>query len=877
MKQKGYHNMSILFDLKHCLWEAYYVDYRKNARNEINTSSNEEKLDIINNSTLSYFFLRRRELDIGFYTSISSMILEDLNANPRLLNLTRLALSKAFIENSDVVSNELYKIRANNFTHKSDTLKNKCQKINSQYKKMEDFPPEWMEKLIFLKARREIAKEANDNEDFIVISSRLSEFELKIKNLQHNRSKSSQFYKPLNEPSEHILFQSSFYLGGSYTDKWKFISKRYSIENIKFLELYHRPSELINNSLIFSFYEHPFLISRATMMLHDLNLKSNYESKIKSSHIVDVIKILHFIWFNEKSEEEKKSILNQYYPFKINLKIVDEHIEFAGDKGIELAFSVAKGLNKNGYINESKTLLQHLIVDLNYNFNESITDTLESQNIDTQKSFDKCYYLVERLFESFQFDAAIPWFKVLLKHNGKNSIMDLMPLVYYKSENNESNQNVQIFLEDTISSYPEEILVHVYLGLIELLNDDFDLSIERFQEAINLAFKNGISYPTYDYLLPLDNDTNKMMQPPKIVSYVMVIRLLMKELLLNDKKEYLLSLIKILGETVSKYYGKSMYYTDIGSAFTDFGFFSDGVDYYNKALSLASSNETKAMIHTNIGSNYANQDMHSDAIFKYKKAIELDDNNPATWRDKAFSEFYLANYKEALASINRAIECTKNNAKMSEKAEHYEIFKKSFEDFTHECIGFESIVDDDVKNILFSAESLLFNLYEKSDKIEVFDFSLVLVAYGKAIETMLHYNVSLKIKQEILQNRKYKKYFHNSGTILYKYSRGKQSSRLPFTLLNIIEDERTISLGQWAFFDKDLANNNPIVKSVSEYIDENLHYDMKIIVNTCGNIYKIRNGSAHKGTKPREEVMEIRDDIIQSINELISTIYNNPR
>ena len=48
----------------------------------------------------------------------------------------------------------------------------------------------------------------------------------------------------------------------------------------------------------------------------------------------------------DSSEEEKKSILNQYYPFKINLKIVDEHIEFAGDKGIELAFSVAKGFKQ---------------------------------------------------------------------------------------------------------------------------------------------------------------------------------------------------------------------------------------------------------------------------------------------------------------------------------------------------------------------------------------------------------------------------------------------------------------------------------------------------------------------------------------------------
>lgn len=454
-----------------------------------------------------------------------------------------------------------------------------------------------------------------------------------------------------------------------------------------------------------------------------------------------------------------------------------------------------------------------------------------------------------------------------------------MLLVYYKSEKNirESNQNVRIFLEDTISSHPEEMLVYVYLGLIELLNDDFDLSIERFQEAINLAFKNGVSDPTYDYLLPLDIDTNKMMQPPKIVSFIMVIRLLIKELLLNGKKKDLFSLFEILEKTVSKYYGKTMYYTDIGSAFTDFGFFSDGVDYYNKALSLASSNETKAMIHTNIGSNYANQDKHSDAILKYIKAIELDDKNSATWRDKAFSEFYLANFKEALVSINKAIECTKNNAKISEKTKHYETFRNSFEDFAHECIGFESIVDDDVKNILFSAESLLFNLYQKFDEIDVFDFSLVLVAYGKAIETMLHYNVSLKIKQEILHNKKYGKYFYKPEKIHYRYIRGDKNYRLPFTLKDIIESDLSISLGQWAFFDKDLVNNNPIVRSVSEYIDENLQYDMKTIVNTCGNIYKIRNGSAHKGTKPREEVMEIRNDIIQSINELISTIYNNPR
>ncbi|GFO98114.1 uncharacterized protein ig2599ANME_2331 [groundwater metagenome] len=230
----------------------------------------------------------------------------------------------------------------------------------------------------------------------------------------------------------------------------------------------------------------------------------------------------------------------------------------------------------------------------------------------------------------------------------------------------------------------------------------------------------------------------------------------------------------------------------------------------------------------------------------------------------------MANYKEGLISINKAIEyIPKEKGISGEKIEAYKSQKEYFEHMANDVLILEKIPDEDIKNNLISAETILFKAYQNFN--EYFDFSMALVEYGKAVEWMLHNEISVKIRKEILN-----KY---NGRIPDKYWRrnGKIYS-LPDSLKSIFrkKKEKTISLGQWSYLPSDLERNikNPVVRDVSDYIKQNIPYEMDTIYEICNDIADIRNGSAHKGKKNREDVLKLRKEIIQPINYIISKIYS---
>jgi hypothetical protein len=50
--------------------------------------------------------------------------------------------------------------------------------------------------------------------------------------------------------------------------------------------------------------------------------------------------------------------------------------------------------------------------------------------------------------------------------------------------------------------------------------------------------------------------------------------------------------------------------------------------------------------------------------------------------------------------------------------------------------------------------------------------------------------------------------------------------------------------------------------------------DLDELSQICDSIYDIRNGSAHKGTKSKDYVLERRRELIENINEAINLVSN---
>lgn len=996
--------------MENFLWEAYIIDYRKNARKKIKSASEKEKIEINNHLTLNNFFLLRLKSDPGFLSFVSGKIFEEFDDSPKIRNLTRMVLMKLFFENMQGVDNELYKIRITDFKNEihpkekySKEIEESFQEILEEDKKR--IPLKNEEKISYLMERFERAKEINNEDEMIAIDSILFELINENKNIKHNVSGVSQFYKPIEDSQHHRLFEmSNIYLGISYTKNWEFLEKQYRFENIKNLDLYHKPGSDINLQLVSGFFHDirlTYWIAEIIIGDYLLDVKSKIDQKNRTEFIHDVEKIIQLIWFNDKNEKEKKKLLNGYYPFKVNYDYIEKLIKYWG---YDSALSFAAFLFRIGFWNEAKLLYSYLLkkgiknealcykylgdiakdqfeyntalklylnslkkfneegkplettllnldiseishylndinaenkylenfkilletlpnnlqIECNYwagryfkrinnfereyehfkkmfqfskgfiseekiSYTKSQLSKLESSKnldgtfetdklkiIEEKERYDFYFQMGDRVLNCFQFDIASTWFNTALKiRNESLSAISLGIIAYTKGLNNsqELKHSRRIF-EKILSSNPEEMLVHEYIGILDILDNNIDSGVSRLQKTIELALRNGISYALFDYLLPLDIDTNKLEMSPRMVSYTMAIRLLIKELLSNGKKFQLFLVLDRLEETVSQYSEQGVYYNELGSAFTDFGFFKEGLQYYEKALDLAISDKLKVNIYCNIGSNYANQNKHKEAISSYNQAISLNGEYVIAWRNKSSSEGYMANYKEGLLSINKAIEyINKENGIPAEKIEPYKTQKKFFELMATDVLALEKIPDNDIKNCLISAEIILFRVYQNFD--EYFDFSMALVEYGKAVEWILHNEISLKIREDIL--KKYNgripdKYWHRNGKI----------PSLPFTLKSILgEKNNTISLGQWHDLRSDLESrtNNPVVKDVSDYLNQNIPYDLDTIFEICDDIADIRNGSAHKGKKNREDVLKMRKDIIQPINDIISEIY----
>lgn len=507
------------------------------------------------------------------------------------------------------------------------------------------------------------------------------------------------------------------------------------------------------------------------------------------------------------------------------------------------------------------------------------SDTLIKQK--NNKLYQKYASFGEHMFYSFQFDNALFWFGKAAKIREDNNVLGWFGIIYYYNGNLPKSREI---FEKMIKVDDRENDANTYLALFNALENRIDESISNLSKII--AIRKIQHFALYNYLSPPKKDKKYTIHDV----FIQNVSVFIKEMVNFGRLELSLELLERAYDSItgSFIFEKAQFHQDIATILTDFGFFDTGKDYYNKSLSENPSKDLECIIYLNLGSNYANRNLHKDALDNYTISIRLlpseDTDITGTqypdrsilWQNKSVSHQFLGEYEEALISMKFAINYYSKfrREKSEEELRSWKSREKLLEYFKENNVKLNLIPDAEdtirMKNILLSAESLTFNI-ERYLKVKKFDFSLALVEYGKFLESMLHYNISLQVKKIILN-----KYGNPQ-----KDSKNRNTNYLwiPHPLYDLLMyDNRTITLGQWHRLLQDIEEKeyfeNSLLQEFKIFLEIQFSKSqLEVIKKASEKISDYRNGSAHLDSKTKEEVLEKRKIIIQHLNNVIVAIY----
>jgi len=294
-------------------------------------------------------------------------------------------------------------------------------------------------------------------------------------------------------------------------------------------------------------------------------------------------------------------------------------------------------------------------------------------------------------------------------------------------------------------------------------------------------------------------------------------------------------------------------------------FFKSGIDQQ-----MPDTNRADLLYH--IGLSYHFEGQHKEAIEWIDRALALNPNHAAMWHARAIAYKYLLNFTAAHLSMERASGLLPDNQRYRELVDEFDQLKT-------EVVNIDGISSPEVKKILFTAEWMILKIYPKD--YESVDVGPVLVQYGKAMERLLHQAITKPICDKI-----HAKYGEPIPDELWfeKWNEKEKKWENP-TLPGVIRsplglNKRTIPLGGWKGLKGDLrkrlANKKRKKDPISEfYLSELDHipdHELETIGKASSVISELRNGAAHYDIKTREEVLQIRHEVVEKLNLIIPLV-----
>jgi tetratricopeptide (TPR) repeat protein len=96
-------------------------------------------------------------------------------------------------------------------------------------------------------------------------------------------------------------------------------------------------------------------------------------------------------------------------------------------------------------------------------------------------------------------------------------------------------------------------------------------------------------------------------------------------------------------------------YANLGFAFNRFGQFEEGLEYLNKAISLADDGALLHRAYDNRGFAKSNLKDYDGAVADFTSSIEYNRNNPRVYCHRAESHAQAGNYEEAYGDVQAAL------------------------------------------------------------------------------------------------------------------------------------------------------------------------------------------------------------------------------
>jgi len=176
---------------------------------------------------------------------------------------------------------------------------------------------------------------------------------------------------------------------------------------------------------------------------------------------------------------------------------------------------------------------------------------------------------------------------------------------------------------------------------------------------------------------------------------------------------------------------------------------------------------------------------------------------------------------------------------------------------------YSHIPDTEVYGIFKTAEKLTQLIYNHDKNLEDAG-SIGFNEYAKGYEVML----DIKVRKPI------QKYIHTKYPSLVQKKRELCEQRIKEKILDSYS-KKTISLGEWEYFEQNLKKCSEIGEKIQEFIQKNWGNSFYKLIKIASNLVDDRNDSSHREIQSMAKFLMSRKEIVRDLNEAIIILYGD--
>jgi len=305
---------------------------------------------------------------------------------------------------------------------------------------------------------------------------------------------------------------------------------------------------------------------------------------------------------------------------------------------------------------------------------------------------------------------------------------------------------------------------------------------------------------------------------------------------------------------------KHLFIDILGQKLTYFGCFDEAEFFLMQAIQQKPDGKSSLEL---LAIHYFQKCNFSESLKYYTKLIKSNPNEHAFQYQTARVYLRLGDIENAKDHINAALE-------MNDTIE-YRSLSDHLNEIWNNSVNIGLITNEDIKKMLRSAEANA--VLASTEDAGLFDFSSVILGYSRAIERIIHDNITSPSITKLGET-----HGDNLSQNLLRYRQSPNFSIFKNVFTGTILYGRSISLGSWSYVINAIEHNsishNEVVDDFMGYISANMIDSQRdIVMRISSLIVDDRNKAGHIEAISQETGMDFRGNVISLLNELIAAFY----